>query len=150
VIAPSDFLAQAWELVGKPNSKEVDHRSAISRAYYSLFHDAFDFLAAKYRSKLVEAIKNSLLSNNVTYDWQRVQSLDRRYFNEKNVNLHRIIADTLLNLRSSAAKAAANDFKSFRKKRNEADYDISNNYDMTKTVTELSELQRIITAIRKL
>jgi hypothetical protein len=35
-------------------------------------------------------------------------------------------------------------------KRNEADYDISTNYDMTKTVTELDGIERIITAIRNL
>jgi hypothetical protein len=35
-------------------------------------------------------------------------------------------------------------------KRNEADYDILTNYDMTNTVTELDEIERIITAIRNL
>lgn len=80
---------------------------------------------------------------------KKVESLDRKYFSENNINLHETIADTLLSLRSSAAKAAANDFKSSRK-RNEADYDISTNYDMTKTVTELDEIERIITAIRNL
>lgn len=150
MITPPDFLAQARELVAKTNAKEVDHRSAISRAYYSLFHDAFDFLANKYKSKLVDEIKNTLFSRGIPYDSNKIQSLDRKYLSENNVNLHKIIADTLFSLRSSAAKATANDFKSSRKKRNEADYDIINNYDTTKTLTELDEIQRIITTIRGL
>lgn len=150
MINSSEFLVQARDLLAKPNAKEVDHRSAISRAYYSLFHSAFEILASKYKTKLVNAIKNAFLNQGIPYDTSKIEAFDRKYFSENNVNIHRVITDTLLSIRSNPAKDAANDFKISRKKRNQADYDISGNYDLTKTVTEIDEIERIIRSIERL
>jgi|ERR687897_574062 uncharacterized protein (UPF0332 family) len=52
VVAPRDFLDHANKLLDinqNPNPSEIDCRSAISRAYYSLFHETADFLHSKGR-----------------------------------------------------------------------------------------------------
>jgi uncharacterized protein (UPF0332 family) len=48
LIPPSDFLNHAKRLTDPKNSpKEVDWRSAISRAYYSLYHETIVVLKNK-------------------------------------------------------------------------------------------------------
>jgi uncharacterized protein (UPF0332 family) len=48
LILPSDFLNHAKRLIDPKNSPtEVDWRSAISRAYYSLFHESVAALQKK-------------------------------------------------------------------------------------------------------
>ena len=67
MIAPQDFLNHAKGLIDiNNNPTEIDCRSAISRAYYSLFHEASNFLEAKGRYQRTtykphEAIKNILV-----------------------------------------------------------------------------------------
>jgi uncharacterized protein (UPF0332 family) len=50
VVTPKDFLNHAKKLLDvnqNPNPGEIDFRSAISRAYYSLFHETSDFLHSR-------------------------------------------------------------------------------------------------------
>jgi uncharacterized protein (UPF0332 family) len=67
VVSPQDFLVHAKKLIN-PNNRpnEIDCRSAVSRAYYSLFHEASDFLQSrglytKTTDRAHSKIKNVLL-----------------------------------------------------------------------------------------
>ena len=65
VVNPQDFLTHAKKLVANNSANELDCRSAVSRAYYSLFHEASNFLEARGRYRRVirgahEKVKNVL------------------------------------------------------------------------------------------
>jgi len=67
MIEPEQFLRQAYKLID-PSShpSETDCRSAVSRAYYSLFHETSRHLYWKYqfrrpRADAHEAVKEALL-----------------------------------------------------------------------------------------
>ena len=57
MIRANEFLRQAKELVGKNNPSEVDLRTAISRAYYSLYHEALSTIQTNHVHKFQESIK---------------------------------------------------------------------------------------------
>jgi uncharacterized protein (UPF0332 family) len=51
VVTPLDFLVHARKINNSSAPPEIDCRSAVSRAYYSLFHEALNFLEAKGKYK---------------------------------------------------------------------------------------------------
>jgi uncharacterized protein (UPF0332 family) len=49
MIETSDFISHAIGLLKKEHASEVDFRSAISRAYYSLYHESLKFLIVLHK-----------------------------------------------------------------------------------------------------
>jgi uncharacterized protein (UPF0332 family) len=70
MIDPEDFLSHAKTLLENPEGSEVIMRSAISRAYYSLFHEALSFLKQRHKGKIIKQIKDWLDDKN--YDNTRL------------------------------------------------------------------------------
>lgn len=96
MIQASDFLKQAESLIQGTSIDEVNLRTAVSRAYYSLYHESLICLTAKKRKFLVAEIREAIRWQGVSPDDAKVQALDWNYVvKENNVNLHRVISRVL-------------------------------------------------------
>src|SRR5712692_9937675 len=117
-------MTQAKKLAGTgQNTPEVDSRSAISRAYYSLFHETKQSLAANYPGLLLPIVERELRANGESnINQARLQALDKEYM--RKVNLHSIFPEVLNQIDATISK----DFKWFRNERNRSDYDIDETF----------------------
>jgi hypothetical protein len=119
LITPDKFVQYAKRIVSNPSSPEEEARSAVSRAYYSLYHETLQLMLRKYSFELIK---------NIEVDWKRpltprekyqLNSLDPVFL--RRVNFHRVLPKTIYNLRKPII---ATNFKNYRDKRNQADYDL--------------------------
>ncbi|MDE1854862.1 MAG: hypothetical protein KGH57_00885 [Candidatus Micrarchaeota archaeon] len=98
---PDEFLRQANRLVSQ---EEVDCRSAISRAYYSLFHEA------KIR-----------LESHHNKEWHQLIESDKKLIKDTRnfiPNYHSVVVRLLAKLN----KSYGFDYNGFKEKRTQADY----------------------------
>ncbi len=151
MILSTDFLLQGRKLIQDVNQPtEVDFRSAISRAYYSLYQETLNFLVVAHKQKMVSNINSYLVDvkHNVSYDNSKVQSLNIKYLHEIGVNVH----ETLRRVLMSLDRNLANDFLGFRDSRNEADYQINEDFslDVQQVANELDEIEILIRSIKSL
>lgn len=119
LITPDKFVQYAKRIVSNPSSPEEEARSAVSRAYYSLYHETLQLMLRKYSFELIK---------NIEVDWKRpltprekyqLNSLDPVFL--RRVNFHRVLPKTIHNLKKPII---ATNFKNYRDKRNQADYDL--------------------------
>src|SRR5690348_5629159 len=116
MITPDAFLKQSRRLL--TSTSEEDFRSAISRSYYSLFHETTMILEKKHRPKVLTEIKQDLAKRGITrYDKMRVGLFDKSYLNSLHVNYHGILCKVLNGLDWSLAQS----FDESRVDRNNAD-----------------------------
>jgi uncharacterized protein (UPF0332 family) len=147
MIAPNCFLFQAKKLLINENSEypaEVDFRSAISRAYYSLYHEAYALLKTKYKHKLVSQVILTLERRNKSYNSNLVRELNERYIIELGINFHSIISQVLLGMQYQVGV----DFKSFRRQRDDADYELSLIFRRNEATEIVEEIEKLIGDIK--
>lgn len=145
MIQPTDFVNQAKKLIDSSNSPtEVDCRTAVSRAYYFLFHQSFEYLKIKYDRILVQSIEDYLTSNGGKFNPQELSKLDGEYLKTLNVNLHSTIPNVLRRLRQSRY---SRDFESFRDDRNIADYQLSKSFLLPDSITKVNDMERLAKSI---
>ena len=137
-------MDQADELLGKYQNIEVYHRSAISRGYYSLFHEAFDFLSrGQYRTNLIRVMQPQAIQH-PRYDPARFHALDHHHLAQLGLNLHKAVNDAFYDIGNIAARGIADDIRDFRRLRNRADYDIHNPFNNHQTKRQLREMKSVI------
>ena len=119
MIRANEFLRQAKELVGKNNPSEVDLRTAISRAYYSLYHEALSTIQTNHVHKFQESIKKIVGSKfgKQSIDEHRIAKMDEQYFKQYNVSMHTIIADTIYQIDPTESRK----YRSFKYERVQCD-----------------------------
>lgn len=145
MITPDRFLDQAKRLLAAgAGTSEEDSRSAISRAYYSLFHETKQALESRHRANVIAQISQYLRTNNQAFNPLRLSSLDEGYLRVLKVNMHIILTDVLRRLDSPMG----NDFKGFRRQRNIADYDLRQNLDPIDSETKVNAMDRLIQSVR--
>lgn len=152
MISANDFLSQALSLINKNNATEVDFRSAISRAYYSLYHESYRFLQKSYKNRIIKEIefitsrRQPHLLDTKEFR-KKVDELDSEYIGHQlRINKHQLI----LNVLKTFGIHYSLDFKLHRDKRNTADYelDINITYDIAKY--EIEYISELIKSIKNL
>lgn len=145
-LIPEDgFLTYAKKIIGRNKSalSEEECRTAISRAYYSLFHVTGSVLRRKYSFELIKQIRRSYPGRRI--DLPRLNRLEREYL--RTFNLHQIYFLTLHDL---GFRDIAFEFKGFRAKRNDADYDLSLNIRAGDTEVIVNEVEKVQAKVRRL
>jgi hypothetical protein len=122
MITPDGFLFQAKNLLKNNNEypPEVDFKSAISRAYYSLYYEAYARLKRRYKNRLVSVVLD-WLGENKSYNDRLVRELDEKHLIGLGINFHSLISQVLSDIRYELGQ----DFKYFRTQRDYADYELS-------------------------
>jgi len=121
LITEYKFMEYAKRLVDptRSNIPEEELRSAISRGYYSLLHETYGILKAKYSFKLIDELKKQKTPSKI--DRRKLNNLDKDYL--RGFNLHKALPNTLISLGPKYI-GIAQQFKAFRIERNNADYDL--------------------------
>lgn len=152
MIIGNDFLSHAKWSLEQNNHTEIYFRSAISRAYYSLFHESFKFLKENYRSELINKIKHMVAQKNYQdfYDIyeheKRISELDLNYILRLGINFHNLIPTVLRSLNYDYSL----EYKEHRKKRNEADYNLDININYNDAKHEVEAISNLIVLIQSL
>jgi uncharacterized protein (UPF0332 family) len=145
VITPVRFMVFAKKILAQTTPPEEEYRSAISRAYYCLYHEALSVLIQKYSLDLIASIERKKKRRLNPEERAKLSALDPEFL--KQFNLHQIISDTLFSLRYYAV---ATMFKGYRVKRNQADYDINYNITFNDADVIVKNIDVFITAIKAL
>lgn len=145
MITEDRFLVCAKKIIGKRKLSlpEEECRTAISRAYYSLYHTTGSTLKKKYSLLLIKEVRKSYPKKKINL--AKLNRLDKRHL--RKFNLHRIYPQTLNDL---GFKSMAFLFKNFRSKRNDADYDLDLNFNATNSRIIVNEIEKLMAKIRQL
>ena len=136
-------MAFAKRLLSKRSVPEEESRSAISRAYYSLFHETDAKLKRKYTFDLIKNLKKGRrLTRRQTTLLNKLDPTLLRTF-----NMHRVFTDTLIDL---GFKAYGISMKQFRDKRNQADYDLNLNISHSDATFTVNSIDRLISQIQSI
>ena len=151
MINANDFLSHAQSLIEKNNAKEVDFRSAISRAYYSLYHESFRFLQKSYKEKLIRNIESYVFKTKPSLIYsqefiQKIKELDPDYILKLGISLHQIIPSVLSSLNYDYFL----DYKQHRRRRNVANYDLDVNITYDDAKDEIEFISLLISSINSL
>jgi len=145
LITPDKFLQFAKKIMSVKSASEEECRSAVSRAYYSLYHETLQIMISRYSLDLIvniEKVKKKTLSNS---ERAKLNSLDPDFL--KQFNLHQIIFDTLFNMKY---RAVAMTYKNFRIQRNQADYDLKMNLSYNDADVVVKNIDVLVSAIKSL
>jgi hypothetical protein len=147
VIVAEDFLNQARNLLAAGQTiHETGCRSAVSRAYYSLYHEARNCLETRRRDLLVLGMQDYLLTKGVTsFDPQRALR-DSRYLSQWFFNLHQVYGFAL----AHANQDKGDDYGMYRDDRNIADYELHQDLDVDDSRIKVEEIWGLIEFVRRL
>ena len=149
MIVASDFLSQAYWLLNQTNPSESYCRSAISRAYYSLYHEALTHLRDKYKDQVLVTIKSFTVGKryiNPNDHENKIKELNADYILELGLSFHRIIPIVLRSINYDYFL----EFKQHRKKRNNADYNLDLTITKKYAKAEVESISNLIAAIKNL
>ena len=139
-MCPNDFLSQSKELLGMYDTngcKEVDLRSAISRAYYSLFHNALRYLESNFKAEF-DSQYRIYAKGPKTSD------------SEKGAFIHRVIPNTLNTINIKNSRVLGVKFKSYRDLRNKADYKLDMEFIRGDVEQEINSMENLMSQIKAL
>lgn len=145
MITPVQFLNFAKRIVSNPSAPEEENRSAISRAYYSLYHETLELMLKKYSLELIKNIENEWrrpLSYNEKY---QLNNLDPAFLSR--VNFHKVLPNTIRGLKKPTIAAK---FMNFRDKRNQSDYDLRLNFASSDAFTVVSNIDGFIGIVKSI
>jgi uncharacterized protein (UPF0332 family) len=142
----TELFLQAERLLENKNCSEVDFRSAISRAYYSLYHQCLKFLKDKYKNKLIECLeKKGIRTRQSEFDY---------ILNKYRPNFHSIIPMVLIDVYYDHGKKFYYDygmkFKALRDQRNQADYDMSLRFTYDEARDAVEQIKKLNKSINEL
>jgi len=145
LITEDRFLIYAKKIIGQKKIPlpEEECRTAISRAYYSLYHITGSILKSKYSFQLIKEIRKSYPRRRI--DLAKLNRLDKKYLHS--FNLHKMFFLTLIDL---GFATIAFRFRDFRSKRNEADYDLDLNFNVTYSSIIVNGIEKLMEKVRQL
>lgn len=148
MIVPEELMNHAKRIIMQENSpQEAEFRSAVSRAYYSVYHEARIGMFTKYKKDMSDAICWQLDKRKKPYDKSKIYALDLEYIKKQGVNWHMIIPSVLIRI---GKKGTSNDLRAFRDDRNEADYDIHIQYPMESARAKVEGMERLALEIQQI
>ncbi|HLE75248.1 MAG TPA: hypothetical protein VI864_04295 [Candidatus Bathyarchaeia archaeon] len=145
MITPDKFLQFAKRIMSVKAASEEECRSAVSRAYYSLYHETLQILVTKYSLDLIgniQKVKKKTLSGS---ERAKLNSLDPDFL--KQFNLHQIVFDTLVGMNY---QAVAMTYKNYRIQRNQADYDLKMNFLYNDADAMVKNIEVLVGAVKSL
>jgi len=142
MITEDKFLELAKKIMRQKIIQEEESRTAIGRAYYSLYHVTGSVLQKKYSLQLIKEIQKAYPRK---IDQRRLNRLDKQYL--RSFNLHRIFYMTLFDL---GHDTIAFQFKDFRSKRNDADYDLNLNFTEDQSRVIVHQIGNLVSKIGSL
>lgn len=145
MIEPDAFIVQADELVKEVEPSEVNVRSALSRAYYSLYHVTYEVLKTRYQEKFIAAILEYAKNKNLSLKKERIEKFDENYINS-NMSMHGTVYRTLRDIND----VYGSDFWEFKNRRTEADYKLEMDFDVKREKERIQAIHDLIDKIRKL
>jgi hypothetical protein len=145
LITPDKFLDFAKRIVSAKSAPEEESRSAISRAYYSLYHETLAIMVKKYSIDLIKNIEKEWGKPLKHYERVQLNALDPTFI--RKLNLHRILPDTLYDLKKPLI---ASSFKNFRDQRNNADYDLKLVFTCPIAYTVVNNIDALIGLMKSL
>lgn len=145
MITADKLLDYAKRIAAKNSAPEEESRSAISRAYYSLYHETLAIAIRKYSFKLIRRIERVWRRRLRREERRQLNALDQQFL--KRCNFHRILPLTLIDINQPAL---AFSFKNFRDRRNEADYDLKRSFTHSNADTIVNNIDGLIRNIESL
>lgn len=130
-------------MVSNSAAPEEEARTAISRAYYSLYHETLGIMKSKYSINLINNIKKQSKKKLSYQEMNRLNSLDPTFI--RRYNLHKIIPDTLCDLKKPII---AGKFKNFRIARNDADYVLTSNIACSDANVVVTNIENLLTVLK--
>jgi hypothetical protein len=143
LITPDKFLQLAKRIVSNSAAPEEEARTAISRAYYSLYHETFEIMKSKYSIDLIKNIKKETKRKLSYQEMSRLNSLDPAFL--RRYNFHKIIPYTLYDLKK---QLIADKFKNFRIARNDADYTLTNNIACSDAKVVVTNIESLVIVVK--
>jgi hypothetical protein len=146
---PEDFLKQAKKLINSNNPSEVEFRSAISRAYYSLYHESMILLkASRHKKLLINKVREHLRKhpppNHKQIDEKLINDIDTRHLHYLGVPLHYIIPNALQDIDYTIGL----DFKSYHVDRKDADYELNRKFSHKDSGYKVQGIEDLIIHIK--
>ena len=143
MITPDKFLQYAKRVISVSSAPEEEARSAVSRAYYSLYHEALELMIKKYSFDLIKEIEKEWGKVLSPQEKAQLNSLNPNFL--KRVNFHRVLPNTI---RQQKKPIIATKFINFRDKRNQADYDLKLNISCSDATTIVTSIDGFVTVMR--
>jgi uncharacterized protein (UPF0332 family) len=139
------FLNLAKRMISSSSIPEEDCRSAISRAYYSLYHNALKTAITKYSLDLIRNIERVEKRPLTRSERNKLNALNPEFL--KSYNFHRILPKMFLSINE---RPLSNMFMDFREKRNKADYDLKLDFNHSDATTIVSSIESLINQVKSL
>ncbi|MGA2386964.1 MAG: hypothetical protein ABSG33_10585 [Candidatus Bathyarchaeia archaeon] len=143
MITPDRFLLLAKRMVSNPGIPEEEARSAISRAYYSLYHETLQLVIKKYSLDLIREIERQYGRQLTIQERAKLNSLDPDFLCR--INFHRILPVVMRNMQKPII---ASKFMNFREKRNQADYDLKLTTAQSDAITIVTNIDKFVVVVK--
>ena len=144
MITGDKFIKYAKRIVSSSSISEEEARSAISRAYYSLYHQTLAVAIKKYSLSLIKKVEKHNRKRLRRYERSQLNSMDSRFL--RKCNFHKILPDTLFDINPILAFS----FKNFRDQRNQADYDLKMTFTHGDADTIVNNIDVVLNQITSL
>ena len=145
MLTPDSFLKYAQKIITDPNIPEEEARTAISRAYYSLYHETLKQMIKKYSLALIKEIEREWSKPLSHIEREQLNALDPTFL--QRVNFHRILPNVMRGMRNPVI---ANKIINFREKRNQADYDLKATFVYSDAQAIVQNIEGVIMTVKTL
>ena len=145
MITPDKFLQLAKRIISSPKISEEEARTAISRAYYSLYHETLELMVKKYSLDLIAEIEKEWGKKLTIQERTQLNALDPNFLSR--INFHRVLPNVI---RKMQKPIIATIFINYRDKRNQADYDLKLSPAHSDATTIVSNIDRFIGVVKAL
>lgn len=142
MITCDKFLNCAKRLLRNRSVREEDSRSAISRAYYSLYHRTLLTTKNRYSFDLIQTIEKHKKRRLTPTERRQLSSLDPDFL--KKMNFHQLLP---LALSKMGERTKAVSFKNYRDLRNQADYDLRKNFGKRDAITLVNSIETLFNQV---
>jgi uncharacterized protein (UPF0332 family) len=145
MITADKFLDCAKKIVSNSSIPEEECRTAIGRAYYSLYHQTLAVVVSRHSLKLIRNIERNFKRHLKQFEKNQLNSLDPAFLMK--CNLHKILPFTLTDINEPVLATA---FKNFRDKRNQADYELKLTFTYSDANTIVGSIDGLASQIKSL
>lgn len=145
LITCEKFLDSAKRILASKSGNEEDLRTAISRAYYSLYHQTLLTTKNRYSLDLIDTIEKRKKRRLSRREETQLSSLDSNFL--RSINLHRILPLTLAKIGESTKSVL---LKNYRVLRNQADYDLKLNFNESDVTTYVTAIETLFNEVKVL
>ena len=145
MITCDKFLKCAKKILANRSVPEEESRTAISRAYYSLYHQTLETTKNRYSYDLINTIERWQRRRLTRNEKIRLNSLDPNFL--KNLNFHNLLPKTLNRI---GERSMAVSFKNYRDLRNQADYDLKMGFPKSDAIAIVNAIETLFNQVKAL